>query len=226
MKKAATTRLVLIREVGCYIKEIKPKNGDNSGWVKTMGLTLNESSIYQKFATLEDYHWNYVIGINDSVRGVLRECERYKEIKEIIDGTKLKDKDVKLQEFILSGLSPFMVDVTLKNKKAGKIVEDIDDAGDDVEWGGTHTGMENDDDVEVDDDSAEDAKPLDSSDIAILASNVKDISGYFGNFVTFMDSTVSLTAKDYSEIIKNIKILTTQMNALVASAKRLKDKVV
>ncbi len=217
--KAAEARLQLSRELGLYlIKHATPGGGGlKQSVLKTLGLSYNESTTFKRIASLTEYHWSYAIQHFPSLNGCVKEYERYEALKTMLETNKVKDKDAKLKEYILSGVSAFKAENELKNGK-------LDDE-DDEEW---CDGEADDEEDEVKRKPTSKEKQKDAmlrENIAILEKNAKDIGEYFDNLTRFLTTTKSCTKLQYKAIVENIKIIKEKADKVFEGTKALKERI-
>jgi hypothetical protein len=218
MSKAARIRIETIREIGKYIikhKTLGKKSGDDEFVIKDIGLTKNESSLWQKVGALEAYHWEYVIGASTSLSYCAKEYDRYDRIKTMLESNKVKDVGGKLKQYILDGFSPWVAECKLK-----EVDEDKDLKKDMSEF----TGKENKEDS-IDSDKPVSAEKRLSEDLHILSNNTEDIIKYYDDVAAFLKRTKSLSKEQYATILSCVKKLNDRFEKVKEGTKVLKERI-
>jgi len=218
VKQAAVTKLKVIREIGLFLKK-EIKKGGKEGVLEQVGLTRRESSEFQQVAAIEDYHWTYVLESFTQMKQVIREYERAKGLREMIESNKIKNPKEALKNYIINGKSVVMAEFDLKDEG--------------IKHSADMTPAENDDDKEWSSDAEEPVKvtmkrtPADkqASEYVLFESNIKHIVSCLDTFSPMLDNVKSISREQYAGLLSSVKLLKESLANVIESIKEAKPKV-
>lgn len=218
-KKAAITRLTLMREMGSFLKRRISKGGAiKENVLGRIGISKRESVTYQKLADMPEFHWNHAMDIKPSVGYLLRECDRADSIKEIITKLKMPKKfdsakiETIFKNLIEKNFQPFAAETLLREQLKLKT--------DDVELDYELDGEEAEEDIE-----AGYVEMLEASDIEIFKKNSKDISDYFKTFIELMSKLKSIKKQQFRVIKKSVELVANKLEEVLLAFNELEERI-
>lgn len=219
-KKAAITRLTLMREMGAFLKRRVSQGGSytRESVLGQIGISKRESVIYQKLADMPEFHWNHAMDIKPSVGYLLRECDRADSLKEIITKLKMPKKfdsakiEAIFKNLIEKNFQPFAAETLLREQLKLKT--------DDVELDYELDGEEAEEDIE-----AGYAEMLEASDIEIFKKNSKDISDYFKTFIELMSKLKSIKKQQFRVIKKSVESVKEKLDEVLVAFNELEKRI-
>lgn len=222
VKNAAVTKMQIVRQIGGYIiKQVKDSGRTEKNFLGSIGLDKLEAARYRKVASIPDWAWKHTLDVSPTINGAIKEHERYLELKTLIDGAKVKEKEKLLKDYVLQGYKPMAVEAKLREqakvkstkssiKEANERVEAERD--DDTEW--TKEFSEHDNPETEEEDTVTRLLTMDEDNFKTFVLNANELIKWADNFKSYCASIDTFTKKHYNGIMKTVSLVKARLHEL------------